>query len=74
MYSNKMRTTFLETVHAFSFTLPCDLSHDAFDITYPYTTCAETDGNENFPFLQLRLQAVIKAKYQKYEVFKTMEE
>ena len=32
--------------------LPCDLSHDAFDVTYPYE---QTDACENITFSQLYL-------------------
>ena len=35
--------------------LPCDLSHDAFDVTYPYE---QTDACENITFSQLYLGAV----------------
>ena len=37
-------------------TLPCDLSHDAFDHTYPRE---QTDACENITFPQLRLRVVI---------------
>ena len=37
-------------------TLPCDLSHDAFDLTYPRE---QADACENITFSQLRLRVVI---------------
>ena len=40
--------------------LPCDLSHDTFDVTYP-TSCEQTDACENITFSQLRLRAVINS-------------
>ena len=40
-------------------TLPCDLSHDACDITTTLSPCGQTDVCENITFPQLRLRAVI---------------
>ena len=39
-------------------TLPCDLSHDAFDVTYHPLLRGQTDTCENISFPQLRLWAV----------------
>ena len=38
--------------------IPCDLSRDAFDVTYPTPTCGQTDACENITFQQFRLPAV----------------
>ena len=39
-------------------TLPCDLSHDAFEVTYPQPH-GQTDAYENITFCQLHLWVVI---------------
>ena len=46
-------------------TLPCDLSSDAFDVTYPPPppTCGQTDACENITLSQLRLWAVNIRQY-----------
>ena len=43
--------------------LPCDLTHDAFDVSYP--TLMNTDTCENISFHQLRLNTVIINKWRR---------
>ena len=40
-------------------TIPCDLSHDAYDVPTPYTLNRMTDACKNITFPQLHLRAVI---------------